>query len=186
MVFVSFLCLLFFVGLFVLSTLLLLPLPCIFTERRSISNVLRRVVRRMPIGGSHLDIKGSKMKFRKLLVITLLASCASFSGLRAEEILLQDLYAVTPLDNPKDKWNIGSRPGRITAGIVNNVLRVDFQKPVGNAQIIISRDNGQVVKQHDEIDPQQVVMDLNGTPAGRYLLEVYTDAEAVGGMFEVK
>ena len=126
------------------------------------------------------------MKLHKLLVMTLLAGCASFSGLRAEVILLQDLYAVTPLDNPKEKWNRGSRPGRITAGIVNNVLQVDFQEPVGNAQIIISHDNGQVVKQHDEIDPQQVVMDLNGTPAGHYMLEIYTDTEAVGGVFEVK
>ena len=126
------------------------------------------------------------MKLHKLLVMALLAGCASFSGLRAEEILLPDLYAVTPLDNPKEKWNMGSRPGRITAEMVNNVLQVDFQEPVGNAQIIVSRDNGQVVKQHDEIDPQRVVMDLNGTPAGRYLLEVYTDTEAVGGMFEVK
>ncbi len=118
--------------------------------------------------------------------MALLAGCASFSGLRAEVILLQDLYAVTPLDNPKEKWNMGSRPGRITAGIVNSVLQVDFQEPVGNAQIIVSRDNGQVVKQHDEIDPQQVVMDLSGTPAGHYMLEIYTDTEAVGGMFEVK
>ncbi len=118
--------------------------------------------------------------------MALLAGCASFSGLRAEVILLQDLYAVTPLDNPKEKWNMGSRPGRITAGIVNNVLRVDFQELVGNTQIIVSHDNGQVVKQHDEIDPQRVVMDLNGTPAGHYMLEIYTDTEAVGGMFEVK
>ena len=126
------------------------------------------------------------MKLHKLLVMALLAGCASFSGLRAEEIQLQDLYAVTPLDNPEDKWDLDHRPGRITAGIVNNVLHVDFQKPVGNAQIIISRDNGRVVKRHDETDPQRVVMDLNGTSAGRYLLEVYTDTEAVGGMFEVK
>ena len=126
------------------------------------------------------------MKLHKLLVMALLAGCAGFSGLRAEEILLQDLYAVMPLDNPEDKWDIGSRPGRITAMIDGNVLRVDFQKPVGNVQIIVSRDNGRMVKQHDEIDPQQVVMDLNGTPAGRYLLEVYTDTEAVGGVFEVK
>lgn len=126
------------------------------------------------------------MKLHKLLVMALLAGCASFSGLRAEVILLQDLYAVTPLDNPKEKWNMGSRPGRITAGIVNNVLRVDFQELVGNTQIIVSHDNGQVVKQHDEIDPQRVVMDLNGTPAGHYMLEIYTDTEAVGGMFEVK
>lgn len=126
------------------------------------------------------------MKLHKLLVMALLAGCASFSGLRAEEIHLQDLYAVTPLDNPEEKWNIGSQPGRITAGIVNNVLHVDFRKPVGNVQIIISRGNGQVVRQHDETDPQRVMMDLNGTPAGRYLLEVYTDTEAVGGVFEVK
>ena len=86
----------------------------------------------------------------------------------------------------EEDWNIGSRPGRITAGIVDNVLQVDFQKPVGNAQIIVSRDNGQVVKQHDEIDPQQVVMDLNDVPAGQYLLEIYTDTEAVGGVFRVK
>ena len=128
-----------------------------------------------------------KTKLHKLLLAAcLLAGGACFGGLQAEEIVLGDLYGVSPLDNPKEDWDTGSRPGRITAGIVNNVLQVDFQKPVGNTQIIISRDNGQVVKQHDEIDPQQVVMDLNGTPAGRYLLEVYTDTEAVGGVFEVK
>ncbi len=118
--------------------------------------------------------------------MTLLAGATCFSGLRAEEIVLSDLYGITPQGNTKEQWEVGDKPGRITAMIEGNCLRVDFQKPVGNVQIIISRDNGRVVKQHDEIDPQQVVMDLNGTPAGRYLLEVYTDTEAVGGVFEVK
>ena len=128
-----------------------------------------------------------KTKLHKLLLTAcLLAGGACFGGLQAEEIVLGDLYGVSPLDNPKEDWDTGSRPGRITAGIVNNVLQVDFQKPVGNTQIIISRDNGQVVKQHDEIDPQRVVMDLNGIPTGQYLLEIYTDKEAVGGVFRVK
>ena len=126
------------------------------------------------------------MRLRELFVITLLAGAACFSGLKAEEIVLGDLYGITPQGNTKDQWEVGYKPGRITAMINGNVLQLDFQKPVGNAQIIISRDNGQVVKQHEETDPQRVVMDLNGTPAGRYLLEVYTDVEAVGGVFEVK
>ena len=124
--------------------------------------------------------------YKLLLAGSLLAGSACFGGLQAEEIVLGDLYGVSPLDNPKEDWDTGSRPGRITAGIVDNVLQVDFQKPVGNAQIIVSRDNGQVVKKHDEIDPQQVVMDLNDVPAGQYLLEIYTDTEAVGGVFRVK
>ena len=124
--------------------------------------------------------------YKLLLAACLLAGGACFGGLQAEEIVLGDLYGISPLRNTEEHWETGKKPGRITAGIVDNVLQVDFQKPVGNAQIIISRDNGQVVKQHEETDPQRVVMDLNGTPAGRYLLEVYTDAEAVGGVFEVK
>lgn len=111
--------------------------------------------------------------------------CVSY--VRAEIITLQDLYGIAPLENTEEYWQkVGDRPNNIVAQIHGSILQVDFQEPVGNAQIIVSHDNGQVVKQHDEIDPQQVVMDLNGTPAGRYLLEVYTDMEAVGGMFEVK
>ena len=126
------------------------------------------------------------MKLRKLFFMASLVGVACFNGLKAEEITLSDLYGITPYGNNEKQWEVGDKPGRITAMIDGNVLCVDFQKPVGNTQIIISRDNGRVVKQHDEIDPQQVVMDLNGTPAGRYLLEVYTDTEAVGGVFEVK
>ena len=126
------------------------------------------------------------MRLRELFVMALFAGAACFNGLRAEEIVLGDLYGITPYGNNEKQWEVGYKPGRITAMIDGNVLQLDFQKPVGNAQIIISRDNGQVVKQHEETDPQRVVMDLNGTPAGRYLLEVYTDVEAVGGVFEVK
>ena len=122
------------------------------------------------------------------LTVCLLAGSCCFATLKAESILLLDLYGIVPLDNTKNswEWSVGDLPNGIVAKIEDNFLRVDFQKPVGNTQIIISRDNGRVVKQHDEIDPQQVVMDLSGTPAGRYLLEVYTDTEAVGGVFEVK
>ena len=44
----------FFRGFVCLSTSHLLPLPRIFTERRSISNILRRVVCGMSIGSSNL------------------------------------------------------------------------------------------------------------------------------------
>ena len=124
------------------------------------------------------------MKKATILCAVLLAA-GSLLPMQAEVIVLGDLYAVMPLNDDKISWEDNGF-SYIVARVDGNIVRVDFQKPVGNAQIIISRDNGQVVKQHEETDPQRVVMDLNGTPAGRYLLEVYTDAEAVGGVFEVK
>ena len=122
---------------------------------------------------------------KTILLCAILLVVGSQLTVQAEEIVLGDLYAVMPLSDDKISWEDNGF-NYIVARVDDNIVRVAFQKPVGNAQIIISRDNGRVVKQHDEIDPQQVVMDLNGTPAGRYLLEVYTDTEAVGGVFEVK
>ena len=122
---------------------------------------------------------------KTILLSAILLVAGSLLTVQAEEIVLGDLYAIMPLSDDKISWEDNGF-NYIVARVDDNIVRVDFQKPVGNAQIIISRDNGRVVKQHDEIDPQQVVMDLNGTPAGRYLLEVYTDTEAVGGVFEVK
>ena len=122
---------------------------------------------------------------KTILLCAILLVVGSQLTVQAEEIVLGDLYAVMPLSDDKISWEDNGF-NYIVARVDDNIVRVAFQKPVGNAQIIISRDNGRVVKQHDEIDPKQVVMDLNGTPAGRYLLEVYTDTEAVGGVFEVK
>ena len=122
---------------------------------------------------------------KTILLSAILLVVGCLLTVQAEEIVLGDLYAVMPLSDDKISWEDNGF-NYIVARVDDNIVRVAFQKPVGNAQIIISRDNGRVVKQHDEIDPQQVVMDLNGTPAGRYLLEVYTDTEAVGGVFEVK
>ena len=46
--------------------------------------------------------------------------------------------------------------------------------------------DGTLSRQHKELNPQTVSIDMSGAETGRYLLEVYTDTEAVGGVFEVK
>ena len=126
------------------------------------------------------------MKLKNVFLMACLCAGSIFFGtLKAEEILLQDLYEVSPMDNSKDEWTIGTRPG-LTARVENNVVEVDFKKQVGNVEVIISRGDGLPFKKQNAFNPQSMTIDMNGAEAGRYLLEVYTDTEAVGGVFEVK
>lgn len=134
--------------------------------------------------------KENCMKTRNtlLVVLTTISSFCSIN-LNAENILLRNLYVVIPMDNSKETWEDdgGSLlPPYITAEIADNILQVDFDQPAGNVEVVISQSNGMTVHRQNALNPQSMTIDMNGAETGRYLLEVYTDTEAVGGVFEVE
>ncbi len=123
-----------------------------------------------------------------MVVLTTISSFCSIN-LNAENILLRNLYVVIPMDNSKETWEDdgGSLlPPYITAEIADNILQVDFDQPAGNVEVVISQSNGMSVHRQNAFNPQSMTIDMNGAETGRYLLEVYTDTEAVGGVFAVK
>lgn len=127
---------------------------------------------------------------RTKLFFAALVIGAFFGSMQAEEIVLQDLYGAVPLDDSPVTWG-KDRPDdpeldSPTARTEGNAVIVDFKNPAGNTQVFVSRGDGSIFRQHSELNPQSVRMDMSGATAGRYLLEVYTDEEALGGVFEVK
>lgn len=124
-----------------------------------------------------------------VLSLLLVAGGLFVESVKAEKIMLQNLYAVAPLDDSTETGNIGDgsgNPNYITARREGNAVIVDFKNPAGNAQVVVSRSDGSTFRQHSELNPQHITVDMSGAKAGRYLLEVYTDEDALGGMFEVK
>ena len=127
------------------------------------------------------------MKKTKLFFVMAFIACSLCTATtHAEEIVLQDLYAIQPLDNSQGSWEDTGTDNHIVARFDGQAVKVDFKQPTGNVEVIISRGDGLPFKKQNAFNPQSMIIDMNGAETGRYLLEVYTDTEAVGGVFEVK
>ena len=123
--------------------------------------------------------------------LSILAGSVLTVDVKAESIMLQNLYGIVPMDDSPITWeqeypDNGNPNLKIAAAIEGNVVKVDFDQPAGNVEVVISQNNGMSVHRQNAFNPQSMTIDMNGAEAGRYLLEVYTDTEAVGGVFEVK
>lgn len=127
------------------------------------------------------------MRKTNILFAALLMTISLCSAhLQAEEIALQDLYAVQPLDNSKGTWEDTDIDNHIVARFEGNAVKVDFKKPAGNVQAIISDSNGMLIHNQNCQNPTLLRFDMQSAPAGCYTLEVHTIAGSVGGTFEVK
>ena len=117
-------------------------------------------------------------------IIMLCFACMGTS-LLAEEIPLNDLYGIMPLNDKTDYPTIDDFDGNgFAANIDGHTLTVKVPADKGNAQLVVTNlDNGTTAAMRPMLGTEERI---TLPDPGQYLLEIYTDTEAVGGVFRVK
>ena len=121
-------------------------------------------------------------------IFTLCLACIGIGSLNAEEvnIPLIDLYSIMPMDDKEFDVIIVDDFGNngFAASIDGYTLTVKVPAEKGNAQLIVTNmDNGTTAAVRPVLGTEERIT----LPApGQYLLEIYTDTEAVGGVFRVE
>ena len=117
-------------------------------------------------------------------IIMLCFACMGTS-LLAEEIPLNDLYGIMPLNDKTDYPTIDDFGGNgFAASIDSHTLTVKVPADKGNAQLVVTNlDNGTTAAMRPMLGTEERI---TLPDPGQYLLEIYTDTEAVGGVFRVK
>lgn len=122
------------------------------------------------------------------LIFTLCLACMGIGSLNAEgvDIPLTDLYSVMPMDDKES--NVVIVPDRggngFAVSIDGHTLTVKVPADKGNAQLIVTNlDNGTTAAVRPAVSTEERI---TLPDPGQYLLEIYTDTEAVGGVFQVK
>lgn len=121
-------------------------------------------------------------------IFTLCLACIGIGSLNAEEvnIPLTDLYSVMPMDDKEsDVVIVPDRGGNgFAASIDGHTLTVKVPAEKGNAQLIVTNlDNGTTAAARPMLGTEERI---TLPDPGQYMLEIYTDKEAVGGVFWVK
>ena len=122
------------------------------------------------------------------LIFTLCLACMGIGSLNAEEvnIPLIDLYSIMPMDDKESSVVIVPNRGGngLAASIDGHTLTVKVPAEKGNAQLIVTNmDNGTTVAVRPVLSTEERI---TLPDPGQYMLEIYTDTEAVGGVFWVK
>ena len=121
-------------------------------------------------------------------IFTLCLACIGIGSLNAEEvnIPLTDLYSVMPMDDKESDVVIVPDHGGngFAASLDDHTLIVKVPAEKGNAQLIVTNmDNGTTAAARPMLSTEERI---TLPDPGQYLLEIYTDTEAVGGVFRVK
>ena len=117
--------------------------------------------------------------------IVMLCFACMGTSLLAEEIPLTNLYGIIPFNDKTDYPTIDDFDGNgFAASIDGYTLAVKVPAEKGNAQLIVTNlDNGTTATVRPMLGTEERIT----LPApGQYMLEIYTDMEAVGGVFLVK
>ena len=121
-------------------------------------------------------------------IFTLCLACIGIGSLNAEEvnIPLIDLYSIMPMDDKEFDVIIVDDFGNngFAASIDGYTLTVKVPAEKGNAQLIVTNlDNGTTAAVRPAVSTEERI---TLPDPGQYLLEIYTDTEAVGGVFRVE
>lgn len=118
--------------------------------------------------------------------LCLVCMCAGSLWSAEVEIPLTDLYSVMPLDDKESGTIIVDDfdGNGFAASIDGHTLTVKVPADKGNAKVVVTdMENGITAAMRPVLSTEERIT----LPApGQYLLEIYTDTEAVGGVFRVK
>ena len=123
---------------------------------------------------------------KRLLIIALFVlgmyNVSTFA--MTQEIILNELYFVMPLDDAKEE-TLGGRPdpNQIRATIDGTRMRVNAR--TGGAPVyveVINQSTGEVVVEEEFVEETEAII----PQAGLYFIQVYTGNSVVGGEFEVE
>ena len=117
--------------------------------------------------------------------IVMLCFACMGTSLLAEEISLTNLYGIIPFNDKTDYPTIDDFDGNgFAASIDGHTLTVKVPAEKGNAQLIVTNmDNGTTAAVRPVLSTEERI---TLPDPGQYMLEIYTDTEAVGGVFLVK
>ena len=122
---------------------------------------------------------------KKVLVIALCVLGmynASAFGM-VQEIVLTELYSITPLDDPDDD-GAGERPdpNQIRAFIDGNQLSVGAYTDMPAYVEVIDEETGEVVVEEEFVDETEISIE----DAGSYTVQIYSGNTVMTGEFEVE
>lgn len=123
------------------------------------------------------------MKKLFILALFVLGMCnAPVFGLE-REIILTELYAIMPLDDP-ERETIGGRPNptQIRATIDGNHLSVGAYTEMPAYVEVINPETGEVVADEEFVDETEISIE----DAGSYTVQIYSGNTVVIGEFEVE
>ena len=100
-----------------------------------------------------------------------------------QEIILNELYFVMPLDDAKEE-TLGGRPdpNQIRATIDGTRMRVNAHIGSSVYVEVINQSTGEVVVEEEFVEETEAII----PQAGLYFIQVYTGNSVVGGEFEVE
>lgn len=100
-----------------------------------------------------------------------------------QEILLAEMYSMTPFDDAMNESNGGRpNPNRFHAFIDGNHLSVDADTDAPAYVEIIDQETGEVVVEEEFLDKTETTINQ----AGSYIVQIYSANTVVTGEFEVE
>lgn len=100
-----------------------------------------------------------------------------------QEILLAEMYSMTPFDDAMNESNGGRpEPNRFHAFIDGNHLSVGADTDAPAYVEIINEETGEVVVEEEFLDETEATI----TQAGSYIVQIYSANTVVTGEFEVE
>ena len=100
-----------------------------------------------------------------------------------QEILLAEMYSMTPFDDAMNESNGGRpNPNRFHAFIDGDHLSVGANTNAPAYMEIINEETGEVVVEEEFLDETETTI----TQAGSYVIQIYSANTVVTGEFEVK
>lgn len=100
-----------------------------------------------------------------------------------QEILLAEMYSMTPFDDAMNESNGGRpEPNRFHAFIDGNHLSVGADTDAPAYVEIINEETGEVVVEEEFLDETEATI----TQAGSYVIQIYSANTVVTGEFEVE
>lgn len=122
---------------------------------------------------------------KKLLILALfILSMYNVSAFAlAQEIILTEMYAMLPFDDPKDEGR-GERPdpNQFHASIDGNQLSIDADTDAPAYVEVIDQETGEVVVEEEFLEETEATIDQ----AGSYLVQIYSGNTVMTGEFEVE
>ena len=122
---------------------------------------------------------------KKLLILALfILSMYNVSAFAlAQEIILTEMYAMLPFDDPKDEGR-GERPdpNQFHASIDGNQLSIDADTDAPAYVEVIDQETGEVVVEEEFLEETEATIDQ----AGSYVVQIYSGNTVMTGEFEVE
>ena len=123
------------------------------------------------------------MKKLFILALFVLGMYNASTFAMTQEIILNELYFVMPLDDAKEE-TLGGRPdpNQIRATIDGTRMRVNARTGAPVYVEVINQSTGEVVVEEEFVEETEAII----PQAGSYFIQVYTGNSVVGGEFEVR